>query len=57
VAVCGLFWRYWRLWSLEMAYYLGLYIVWTIVVLVVGTVTLLDWLTRRKDRRSRDRAA
>jgi len=27
------------------------------VVLIVWTVWLLDWLARRKDRQSRDRAA
>lgn len=40
-----------------MIEYLAIYIMMAGVVLVVGTVTLLDWLTRRKDRRSRDRAA
>ena len=27
------------------------------IALVVGVVTLLDWIGRRKDRRSRNRAA
>lgn len=27
------------------------------IALVVGVVVLLDWLGRRKDRKSRDRAA
>ena len=27
------------------------------IALVVGIVTLLDWIARRKDRQSRDRAA
>ena len=40
-----------------MTEYLGLYIMWAGVVLVVGIVTLLDWLTRRKDRQARNRAA
>ena len=40
-----------------MTEYLGIYIMWAGIVLIVGIVTLLDWLTRRKDRQSRDRAA
>jgi len=40
-----------------MTEYLGLYIMWAGVVLVVGIVTLLDWLARRKDRRARNRVA
>ena len=40
-----------------MTEYLAIYIMMTGVVLVVGIVTLLDWLTRRKDRQARNRAA
>jgi len=38
-----------------MSEYLGAYIMIAGVVLIVGTVTLLDWLTRRKDRQARNR--
>jgi hypothetical protein len=37
--------------------YLGILIMGGGVVLIVGTVALLDWLARRSDRRARDRAA
>jgi len=40
-----------------MTDYLGLYIMWAGVVLIVGLVTLLDWLARRNDRQSGKRAA
>lgn len=40
-----------------MTEYLPIYIMMVGPVLIIGTVVLLDWLTRRKDRRSRDRAA
>ncbi len=40
-----------------MSEYLGVYIIMAGVTLVIGTVGLLDWLTRRKDRRARDGAA
>ena len=40
-----------------MTEYLAIYIMMAGVVLVVGIVTLLDWLGRRKDRQARNRAA
>jgi len=40
-----------------MADYIGVFIIGGGVLLVVGTVVLLDWLERRKERQARDRAA
>lgn len=40
-----------------MTEYLPIYIMMIGPVLIVGIVVLLDWLGRRKDRQSRDRAA
>lgn len=40
-----------------MTEYPGIYIMGGGVVLMVGVITLLDWLARRKERQSRDRAA
>lgn len=40
-----------------MSEYPGYFILGGGVVLILGIVTLLDWLARRKERRSRDRAA
>lgn len=40
-----------------MSEYLGLYIMLGGVVLAVGLFVFLDWLTRRRDRQARDRAA
>jgi len=40
-----------------MTEYPGILIMGGGVVLIVWTVWLLDWLARRKDRRSRDHAA
>lgn len=45
------------MWWLEMSEYLGIFILGGGVVLLLGTVVLLDWLARRKERQSRDRAA
>lgn len=35
----------------------GYYIMLGGIILFLGTITLLDWLTRRKDRQARNRAA
>jgi hypothetical protein len=35
----------------------GTYLMFSVIVTFVGIITLLDWLARRKDRQSRDRAA
>jgi hypothetical protein len=35
---------------------LGYYIFLSAVTLMVATIAVLDWLTRRKDRQTRDRA-
>jgi hypothetical protein len=40
-----------------MTDYLGILIIGGGVLLVTGTVALLDWLARRRDRHARDRAA
>jgi hypothetical protein len=40
-----------------MTEYPGVFIIGGGVLLIVWTVVLLDWLARRKERRSRDRAA
>jgi hypothetical protein len=48
--VCHTWWR-------EVTEYLGVLIVLGGPVLILGTVALLDWLARRKERQSRDRAA
>ena len=40
-----------------MTDYPGVFIILGGVLLVVGSVVLLDWLGRRKDRQSRDRVA
>lgn len=40
-----------------MTDYLGIFIIGGGVLLIIGTVVLLDWLARRKERQSRDRAA
>jgi hypothetical protein len=40
-----------------MTEYPGVFILLGGALLVVGSVVLLDWLERRKERQSRDRAA
>jgi hypothetical protein len=40
-----------------MADYLGIFIILGGVVLIVGTVVLLDWVARRRDRHTHNRAA
>ncbi|MBI4266717.1 MAG: hypothetical protein HY657_20305 [Acidobacteria bacterium] len=45
------------LWWPRMGDYLGIFIIGAGVLLITGTVVLLDWLARRKERQSRDRAA
>jgi hypothetical protein len=36
---------------------IGVYLILSVITTFLGIVTLLDWLARRKDRQSRDRAA
>ena len=40
-----------------MTEYPGVFILLGGALLVVGSVVLMDWLARRRDRQSRDRAA
>ena len=40
-----------------MTEYPGVFIIGGGVLLIIGTVVFLDWLARRKERHSRDRAA
>ena len=35
----------------------GILVMWGGIILVVGIVTLLDWIARRRDRQSGNRAA
>ncbi|MGH9253162.1 MAG: hypothetical protein ACRD3C_01190 [Vicinamibacterales bacterium] len=40
-----------------MTEYIGIFIIGGGVLLITGTVALLDWLGRRKEHQSHDRAA
>ena len=35
----------------------GVLVMWGSIILIAGSIALLDWWSRRKDRQSKDRAA